>query len=261
MTCTSRPAGTFAVDLVQEGDEVGAGVAGADVGDHLAGGDLQCSEEVTGAVAFVVVGGPRRGGGQHRQGGGGAVQRLDLGFLVDRDKCRGDGRVHVEGDEVADLLHQVRVGGHLELVLAPRFEPEGSSDFGHGLMADAVAGGQSSSRPVRRIRRGGLEGLDHDRFDHVVADADGPPPGGARPPDRRDGRRRSGAATSTPLSGAPAARTATLAIGMNLQRTPARSWNNSASACELLCRRAQRSSVLRSSLLKVISTVGRPLLV
>src|SRR5215210_1388616 len=67
--------GDLAVDLVQEGDEVGTGVALADVGDHRAGGHVQRREQVAGAVALVVVGGPLGGGGQHRQGGGGAVQR------------------------------------------------------------------------------------------------------------------------------------------------------------------------------------------
>jgi hypothetical protein len=40
--------GNGPVDLVQKGDEVGAGMAGADVGDHLAGGDLQGGEEIAG---------------------------------------------------------------------------------------------------------------------------------------------------------------------------------------------------------------------
>ena len=34
-------------------------------------------------------------------------------------------------------------------------------------------GGQAPGRPVRRVRRGGLEGLDHDRLHHVVADRAG----------------------------------------------------------------------------------------
>src|SRR5690606_15008559 len=111
--------GDVAVDLVQERDEVGGGVRRADVGDHLPGGDLQGGEQVTGAVALVVVGGPCRGGRQHRQRGRGAVERLDLGLLVHREHRGGDRRVHVQGDDVADLVHELRVRGDLELVLAP----------------------------------------------------------------------------------------------------------------------------------------------
>src|SRR4051812_23444359 len=75
--------GDVAVDLVQESDEVRAGVVGADVGDDPAGGDLQRGEQVAGAVALVVVGGPGRRGGQHRQDRRRPVDRLDLRLLVD----------------------------------------------------------------------------------------------------------------------------------------------------------------------------------
>jgi hypothetical protein len=56
--------GDVAVDLVQKGDQIGAGMRATDLGDDLAGGDLQGSEEIAGAVALVVVGGPGRGGGK-----------------------------------------------------------------------------------------------------------------------------------------------------------------------------------------------------
>jgi hypothetical protein len=79
ITCTSSSAGT-SVDLVQEDDEVGAGVGFADVGDDLARGDFQRGEEIAGAVALVVVGGPLGRGRQERQRRRRPVQRLDLGF-------------------------------------------------------------------------------------------------------------------------------------------------------------------------------------
>src|SRR6266508_1451292 len=47
-----EPVGDFTVDLVQERHEVGAGVAGADVGDHGAGGHVEGGEQVAGAVAL-----------------------------------------------------------------------------------------------------------------------------------------------------------------------------------------------------------------
>jgi hypothetical protein len=81
--------GDLAVDLVQEGDEVGAGVAGSDVGDHLAGGDLQGGEQIAAAVALVVMGRPLRCRQQHRQDRRGAVERLDLRLLIHREHRRG----------------------------------------------------------------------------------------------------------------------------------------------------------------------------
>ena len=88
-------------------------LTGPQVGDDLPRGDLQGGEEVHGAVALVVVGGPGRGGRQHGQRRRGPVERLDLRFLVHREHRRRDRRAHVEGDEVPDLLDEVRAGGHL----------------------------------------------------------------------------------------------------------------------------------------------------
>jgi hypothetical protein len=102
--------GHVAVDLVQEGHQVGAGMRRADVSDDLAGGDVQGREEIAGAVALIVMGGPLRGGGQHRQRWGGSIESLDLRFLVDGEHRRLDRRVHVQADQIADLLHQVGVG-------------------------------------------------------------------------------------------------------------------------------------------------------
>jgi hypothetical protein len=46
--------------------------------------------------------------------GPGAVERLDLGFLVDRDNDGMDGWVHVEADDVVHLGGKGRVAGRLE---------------------------------------------------------------------------------------------------------------------------------------------------
>jgi hypothetical protein len=162
--------GDVAVHLVQERDEVVADVLGPDVGDHRPGGDVQGGEEITGAVALVVMGGPRRGGGQHGQGWRRSVERLDLGFLVNREHRSGQRWVHIQGNEVTDLLHQVRIRRDLEGVLPPRLEPEGPPDLGHRLMADPMFGGKSPRRPVRGVGGRRLEGVDQDRFDDVVAD-------------------------------------------------------------------------------------------
>jgi len=100
---------------------------------------------------------------------------LDLGFLVDGEHRGGDRGTHIEPDQVADLFHQVRVGRHLEGVLAPGLEPEGPPDLSHRGVADLVLGRQAARRPVRGVGRCTLEGLDHDRFDHVVTDRAGRP--------------------------------------------------------------------------------------
>jgi hypothetical protein len=70
-----------------------------------------------------------RRGGQHQQDRRRPVQCLDPRLLVDREHGRGDRRVQMPSDDVADLLHQVRVRGDLELVLPPRLEPQRPPDL------------------------------------------------------------------------------------------------------------------------------------
>ena len=58
----------------------------------------------------VVEGLPLRLSGADRKGRRGALQGLDLRFLVDREHGGGDRRVHVQGEQVTALLHQIGVG-------------------------------------------------------------------------------------------------------------------------------------------------------
>ncbi len=141
-----------------------------DVSDHSALGDVQRGEQVTGPVAFIVVGRSCRGGGQHRECRGGPVDRLDLRFLVDGEHHCCDRWVHVEADDVTDLLDQLRVGRHFEGVLDPRFQAERPPDLRDTLMADPVLLGEVAGGPVRSVLGCRFEGLDDDRFDGVVAD-------------------------------------------------------------------------------------------
>ena len=79
--------------------------------------DIQRREQARRAVALVVV---RRALGharQHRQDRRGAVQRLDLGLLVDAQHHRALGRVEIEPDDVADLVDELRVPGQLPRLL------------------------------------------------------------------------------------------------------------------------------------------------
>src|ERR1051325_5621063 len=52
--------------------------------------------------------------GLNRQTGLGAVERLDLGFFVDRQHHGMGRRVHVEADDVFDLLGESRIVGPFE---------------------------------------------------------------------------------------------------------------------------------------------------
>jgi hypothetical protein len=45
-----------------------------------------------------------------------ALQRLDLGLLIDTEDDRRFGRVEVEPDDVSDLVDELRVGRELEVL-------------------------------------------------------------------------------------------------------------------------------------------------
>ena len=257
MTCTSSSAGTLRLTLFKNATKSALVCRARMSVMTLPVAISKRGEQVAGAVALVVMRGPRRGGGQHRQGRRGAVERLDLRLLVDREHGGGDRRVHVQRDEVADLLDQVGVRRHLEGVLAPRLEPERPPDLAHGRVGDPVLGGQAPGRPVRRVGRRGLQRLDDDRFDHVVADgALGAGPGRVDQPVEPVGRE--------PVPPLRHRRRVAAQLGgdLGVGRFPSAHANTirhrNANACDDECRRAQRSSVLRSSPVKVISTVGRP---
>ena len=111
--CTSRSAGTFAVDRLQELRELDRAVALVQGADDLPGLDVQRGVEARGAVALVVVGRALGRAGQHRQRRRGAVQRLDLRLLIDAQHHRPLGRVQIQAADVVDLLDELRVLGEL----------------------------------------------------------------------------------------------------------------------------------------------------
>src|SRR5207253_8291644 len=66
--------------------------------------DLEGGEQGGGAVALVVVGHGSALSGLERQTRLGTVKRLDLALLVNRQHHRVGGGMHVETDDVLDLL-------------------------------------------------------------------------------------------------------------------------------------------------------------
>ena len=127
----------------------------AAVGDR-AGRDLQRREQRGGAVALVVVGGLLGQAGPDRQDRLGAVQRLDLGLLIDAQHDRVARRVQVEADDVADLGLQLGVGGELKRPLPPRLHPVGAPRPGDRRVSDPEMTAEQPRGPVRdrqRLRR------------------------------------------------------------------------------------------------------------
>ena len=110
--------GDVAVDLVQERDEVGAGVGLADVGDHRAGRDVQGGEQVAGAVALVVMGGPLPGVvGSIGRVGAVRLSAWIWGFSSTANTAAATGGFMYSATRSRIFSTSCGIGGHLEAVL------------------------------------------------------------------------------------------------------------------------------------------------
>ena len=146
------------LDRVEEADELLVPVPLHAPAQHRAVEHVQGREQRRRAVALVVVGRGRRPTLLHRQPRLGAVERLDLGFLVDREHDRVRRRVHVEPDHVAQLGDERRVPGELEGAHPMRGEPVRLPDALHRAQARCwlpwPSSGRSSGSPRRAARPG-----------------------------------------------------------------------------------------------------------
>ena len=105
------------VDGGQELTELGGTVAAVQFADEGAVRDAERGEQAGNAVPQLVMDAPLGRAGHHRQHRLRAVQRLDLGLLIDAQHHRLLQRVVVQPDDIDDLLREERVGGQLEGVL------------------------------------------------------------------------------------------------------------------------------------------------
>jgi hypothetical protein len=82
--------------------------------EHHALQDVEGGEQSGGGVALIVVSHGSALSGLERQTRLGTVKRLDLALLVDRQHHRVGRRMHVEADDVLDLLGKGGILGALE---------------------------------------------------------------------------------------------------------------------------------------------------
>src|SRR5271169_1949103 len=144
------------VDLLEEPQHVGACVAFAQIGQHLARGDVHRREQVDRAVSLVVMGHCSGAAGLHRQRRLSAVQGLALGLLVEAEHHCARRRIHIQPNDVDEFLLEPRVVADLERLDLPRLEVVVGPDLGHGVFADPDPGSQGTSAPMRRPVGGGL---------------------------------------------------------------------------------------------------------
>ena len=99
----------LALDGIEKVDEFLVAVPLHAPTDHRAVENVERSEQGGCAVSDIIVGHRSALAGLERQTRLGAIQRLDLGFLVDREHQRVGGRRHVEADDVFELGDEVGI--------------------------------------------------------------------------------------------------------------------------------------------------------
>ena len=157
-----------AVDVAEERDEVLGSMLRLAPRDHLARRHVQRGEEIDRAMPQVIVGPSFGVADVHRQDRLRALERLDLGFLVDREHDRIVGRVHVQPDHIADLRHQLRIGRQLERLRDVGLQPERAPDAADHRVTHAGRLGHRARAPVRLTLRRRLQRFDNHRLDRLV---------------------------------------------------------------------------------------------
>ena len=121
-------------------------------------------------MTLVVVAPARRLAGAHRQHRLAAVERLDLGFLVDAQHDGALRRRHVEADHVAHLGDEIGIGGELEGLQPVRLQAEGAPDALHRRDRQPARLGHAARTPVRGVLGQALQRRDDHRLDARVVD-------------------------------------------------------------------------------------------
>jgi len=151
------------LDLVEEADELLVPVALHAAADHGAVEDVQRGKQRRRAVALIVVGHRRRPSGGDGRSRPRPREGLDLALLVDREHDRVGGRVHVEADDVLDLLGEGGVVRALEGPHPVRLQAMRLPDPLHGAQREADHRRHRAAGPVRglarRLRAGDREHL------------------------------------------------------------------------------------------------------
>ena len=110
---------------IEELDELLVGMLWHAVPDHGSVEDIKGGKQCRRAVALVIMGHGPALAGLERQAWLGPIKRLDLALLVDGDDDSMSGRVHIETNDILDLLGEFWIIGALERPQPMRLEAMG----------------------------------------------------------------------------------------------------------------------------------------
>ena len=141
--------GNRSLDGVEETDEFLMAMLVHAASDHGSVEDVERREQRRRAVALVVMRHRPALSGLDRQARLGAVEGLDLALFVDGDDDGVHGRVHVEADDVLDLLGEFGIVGAFERAQAMRLETMRVPQALDGAQLDADGLGHGAAGPMR----------------------------------------------------------------------------------------------------------------
>src|SRR5208337_1949064 len=134
-----------------------------------ASGNVERGEERGRPVADIIGRPPLGLAGGHRQERLGTIQRLHLALLVDRKDNRVRWRAHVQPDDIADLLDEVRVGRELECLGLVGLQPERIPDPDDCALGQPDRLGHAPGTPVGGGFRLLFQGSGDNLLDHRVS--------------------------------------------------------------------------------------------
>ena len=141
------------LDGVEKADELLVPVLLHAPADDRAVENIESREQRGGAVTLVVVGYRLAFAGLERQAGLGAIQRLDLGLLVDRQNESVGRRRHVKADDVLEFGDEIGIVRALERPETMRLQLVRFPDPLHRAQRNTHDLGHGTAGPVRDLAR------------------------------------------------------------------------------------------------------------
>ena len=141
------------LDGVEKLAELHAAVPAMAGADHRSSLHIERGKQGRRAVALVIVTAALGLSGPHRQQRLRPIQRLNLRFLIDAQHQCAVRRIHVQSNDVANLINEQRIFGKFERLAAMRLQGERSPDATDGASAESALLRQRTRTPMRGVAR------------------------------------------------------------------------------------------------------------
>jgi Voltage gated chloride channel len=136
----------------------------------FAGRDVERGEQIERAIPDVVVGPPFGLANVQGQDRLGPLERLNLRLLVEGEHHRVVRRIHIQADDIPNLIDELGVGRHLERLRDVRFEPKRPPDAADHRVTHPGLRCHRPRAPMGLALRRRLQRLNDHRFDRLVGD-------------------------------------------------------------------------------------------